>query len=791
MNEKTYKALEYGKIVEMLQNEACSDITREKIKKLKPEVDRRDVEELQDETCEATQAILAKGNIPLGNFYDLSDMVSLACKGGVLSMGELLQVHYNLCIAREVSDYFDEEIKNVAKIKALADLICIFPALEKDIDRCIVSETEMADNASHELKSLRRSIQRQNETIRTKLAQIVSKSENKSVLQDSLVTMRHGRYVIPVKQEHKSKVAGIVHDQSQTGATLFIEPQIIVNLNNELSELKLAEEKEVHRILDMLTRAVAAQSRIILNNQELLGKLDFIFARARLGIAMGAFSPKISDGYIEVRKARHPLLDANKVVPIDITIDKRTKALIITGPNTGGKTVTLKTLGLFCLMFQSGLQIPAEEGSSLPVFTRIFADIGDEQSIEQSLSTFSSHMTNIVAIMKEADENSLVLFDELGAGTDPQEGASLAIAILEEIMQKGAMCLATTHYTELKKFAIETAGVQNASMEFNIETLSPTYHLILGLPGKSNAFEISRKLGLEEAIIGRARTLLTSGELEFENVLQSIEEDRKAAQEQREEALLIGLAMKKKQEELDAAKAKFEARKEKLIENAKQEALKIIHEAEECRADVQAKLKDLDLMDSMAERNARLLESKRQLENAKGRYREKIAVPENYKPVTADMLKVGDLVKVLSLGQNGMILSLPDGKGEISVQVGKIKVNAALKNIMLLSQGTKKQPEKLPKTKYASIYKDKARNVSLSINVRGKILEEALAEVDKYIDDAFMAKLEKVTIIHGRGEGILRRGIQEMLSKNKHIKEFRDGHFNEGGNGVTVVSLKI
>lgn len=791
MNEKTYKALEYGKIVEMLQNEACSDITREKIKKLKPEVDRRDVEELQDETCEATQAILAKGNIPLGNFYDLSDMVSLACKGGVLSMGELLQVHYNLCIAREVSDYFDEEIKNVAKIKALADLICIFPALEKDIDRCIVSETEMADNASHELKSLRRSIQRQNETIRTKLAQIVSKSENKSVLQDSLVTMRHGRYVIPVKQEHKSKVTGIVHDQSQTGATLFIEPQIIVNLNNELSELKLAEEKEVHRILDMLTRAVAAQSRIILNNQELLGKLDFIFARARLGIAMGAFSPKISDGYIEVRKARHPLLDAKKVVPIDITIDKRTKALIITGPNTGGKTVTLKTLGLFCLMFQSGLQIPAEEGSSLPVFTRIFADIGDEQSIEQSLSTFSSHMTNIVAIMKEADENSLVLFDELGAGTDPQEGASLAIAILEEIMQKGAMCLATTHYTELKKFAIETAGVQNASMEFNIETLSPTYHLILGLPGKSNAFEISRKLGLEEAIIGRARTLLTSGELEFENVLQSIEEDRKAAQEQREEALLIGLAMKKKQEELDAAKAKFEARKEKLIENAKQEALKIIHEAEECRADVQAKLKDLDLMDSMAERNARLLESKRQLENAKGRYREKIAVPENYKPVTADMLKVGDLVKVLSLGQNGTILSLPDGKGEISVQVGNLKVNVALKNIMLLSQGTKKQPEKLPKTKYASLYKDKARNVSLSINVRGKMLEEALAEVDKYIDDAFMAKLEKVTIIHGRGEGILRRGIQEMLSKNKHIKEFRDGHFNEGGNGVTVVSLKI
>ncbi len=791
MNQKTYRVLEYGKIIDMLKNEASSDLTRRKIQNLKPYTDREDVEELQEQTSQASSAIFAKGNIPLGNFYDLFDMLSFASKGGVLSMGQLLQVHYNLCTARESYDYFDDDINNAEKIKAIAELICVFPTLEKDIDRCIISETEMSDNASSELRSLRRGIQRKNEEIRSKLAQIVAKSENKTVLQDSLVTMRHGRYVIPVKQEHKAKVSGIVHDQSQTGATLFIEPQVIVNLNNELSELKLAEEKEVYRILEMLTKAVAAQSRVILNNQELMEKLDLIFARAKLGISMGAFSPKVSDGDIKLEKARHPLLDREKAVPIDIVIEKNTKALIITGPNTGGKTVTLKTLGLFCLMFQSGLQIPASEGSSLPIFKKVFADIGDEQSIEQSLSTFSSHMTNIVKIMKKADENSLVLFDELGAGTDPQEGASLAIAVLESIMQKGAKCLATTHYTELKKFAIETKGVQNASMEFDIETLSPTYRLVIGLPGKSNAFEISGKLGLSKSIIDRAKTLLTTDQIEFENVLQSIQEDRKIAEEQREEAIMIGLAMKKKSEELEKEKAKFEAKKEKLVENAKKEAMEIIEEAEEFRKEVKAKLKDLDLMDNMAERNARLLESKRQLEKARNRYREKVAVPENYKPVTADMLKVGDLVKVLSLGQNGNILSLPDSKGELSVQVGNLKVNATLKNIMLLNQPTKKEVPQYGKSVYSSLYKDKASNISLSINVRGKLLEEALSEVDKYIDDAFMAKLEKVTIIHGRGEGILRKGVQEMLARNRHVKEFRDGHFNEGGNGVTVVSLRI
>lgn len=791
MNEKTYKALEYAKIIEMLKNEACSDITKAKIIKLKPSVEKKDVQELQAETSQAVGAIFAKGNIPLGNFYDLNDMLAFACKGGILSMGELLQVNYNLCIAGEVIRYFDDDIANVEKIRAIAELLCAFPALESDIDRCIVSETEMADNASSELRTVRRNILRKNEHIRAKLAQIVANSENKTILQDSLVTMRHGRYVIPVKQEHKSKVSGIVHDQSQTGATLFVEPQVIVNLNNELSELKLAEEKEVRRILEMLTKSVVAQHRIITNNQELMVKLDFIFARARLGILMGAFTPQISDESIELNKARHPLLETKNVVPIDITIDKFTKTLIITGPNTGGKTVTLKTLGLFCMMFQSGLQIPASEGSKLPIFRKIFADIGDEQSIEQSLSTFSSHMTNIVNIMKQADSSSLVLFDELGAGTDPQEGASLAIAILKEIMQKSATCVATTHYTELKKFAIETAGVQNASMEFDVETLSPTYRLIIGLPGKSNAFEISKKLGLSENIIDCAKNLLTSGQLEFENVLQSIQEDRKIAAIKREEAIMIGLSMKKKQAELEASKAKFEAKKEKLMEKAKAEALEIIRETEELRENVKAKLKDLDLMDNMVQRNANLLESKRQLEQARGKYREKIAVPENYKPVTADMLRVGDLVKVLSLGQNGNILSLPDNKGELSVQIGNLKVNVTLKNIMLLSQSNKKEISKSQKTKYATLFKEKAGNVSLSINVRGKLLEEALSQVDKYLDDAFIAKLETVTIIHGRGEGILRRGIHEMLAKNKHVKKFRDGHFNEGGNGVTVVSLKI
>lgn len=791
MNDKTEKALEYSKIIEMLEKEAASDLTRKRLSLLRPSIDTRQVAELQEQTAEASRTILAKGNIPLGNFYDNIEILHFANKGGTLSMKQLLEIHYNLCVARQTKDYFSEDISNIPMLMNIAELLCVFPALEEDIDRCIISETEMADNASSDLRQIRRSIVRQNEQIRTRLAQIIAKTDNKTILQDSLVTMRHGRYVIPVKQEHRSKVSGIVHDQSQTGATLFIEPQVIVNLNNELRELELAEEKEIQRILDSLSKAVAAQHRMIENNQELLIELDTIFSRAKLGLHMGAFSPKLNEqGIVDLRRARHPLLKTEKVIPVDIKLGKNIKSLIITGPNTGGKTVTLKTLGLLCLMFQSGLQIPADEGSSLPVFEKVFADIGDEQSIEQSLSTFSSHMSNIVEIMEKADEKSIVLLDELGAGTDPQEGASLAISILQEIMNKGSMSLATTHYTELKKFAIETPGVQNASMEFDIDTLSPTYRLLIGIPGKSNAFEISRKLGLLENIISRSKEMLDKGEIAFENVLQSIENDRKIAENERDEAIALGALLKAQQAEFLKEKEKFEARKEKMLEKAKEEALEIIKETEELRKDVQEKLKDIELMDSMAERNVRLAESKRQLENAKGKYRQKIAVPENYKPVTVDMLKVGDLVKVITLGQNGNILSLPDSKGDLTVQIGNLKVNANLKNLMLLDQTSNKKATYKQKPKYATIYKTKAQSIALSINVRGKLLEEAVAEVDKYIDDAFIAKLEKVTIIHGRGEGILRRGIQDMLKRHKGVLEFRDGSFNEGGNGVTVVTIK-
>lgn len=789
MNEKTYKALEYEKIVEMLRCEAASNITQEEIKKMKPCTQHREIEELQEQTKQAFEAILAKGNVPLGDFHDLKEILEFANKGRTLSMKELLQVHHDLCVAEEVKGYFDEEIKG-HYIKEIANLLCVFPMLEQDIDRCIVSESEMSDNASHELRHIRRDILRKNEQIREKLSAIISKSENKSLLQDSLVTMRNGRYVVPVKQEHKSKIGGIVHDQSQTGATLFIEPQVIVNLNNELRELQLAEIKEIERILSELSAAVAAKHKMILNNQNLLMELDLIFARARLGLVMGAFAPKTSTNAVDLRQARHPLLERDKVVPLDIVMDTKTRVLIITGPNTGGKTVTLKTLGLLALMFQSGLMIPASEGSSLPIFEKIFADIGDEQSIEQSLSTFSSHMKNIVSIMEESDDKSLILLDELGAGTDPQEGASLAISILEEILNKKAVCIATTHYTELKKFALDKEGVNNASMEFDIDTLSPTYRLLIGLPGKSNAFEISKKLGLKEEIITRAKSLVNSRDMQFENILEQIESERKKAEQEREEAVAIGVLLKSKKADFDKEKAKFDAKKDKLLEKAKEEAVAIIKEAESIRKEVQLKLKDIDLMDSMAERNARMLESKRELEKARSKYSEKIAVPQDYKPVTVDMLKIGDLVKVISLGQNGTILSLPDSKGEMSVQVGNLKANVHIKNIIHLSHVNKMPSMPKTKTKYASIYKNKAQAVSLSINVRGKLLDEALAEVDKYLDDAFIAKLDKVSIIHGRGEGILRKGIQEMLTSHRHVKQYRNGAFNEGGNGVTIVELK-
>ena len=646
----------------------------------------------------------------------------------------------------------------------------------------------MSDNASSELRSIRRSIGRQNEAIKNKLNHILNSSDNRTYLQDSIVTMRDGRYVIPVKQEHRARFPGIVHDQSKAGATLFVEPQVIVNLNNELRELEMAEEAEIARILAELSASVAEHFHDIKNNQEILIQLDFIMAKGKFSCRMKAEEPHINeDGYLLIREGRHPLIDEKKVVPINVSIGKDYRTLVVTGPNTGGKTVTLKTIGLLALMAQSGLHIPASSQSQIPIFDDVFADIGDEQSIEQSLSTFSSHMKNIVRIAEEADADSLVLLDELGAGTDPTEGAALAIAILENLYKRGAMTAATTHYNEIKKYALSTDGVENASMEFNVETLSPTYRLTIGIPGKSNAFEISKKLGLSETLIDRAGQLIERGDIEFEDVISAI--DKKKAEEERDEAIMINLAMKKKQEEIEKQMADLAKKKEKMIADAREEAREILRDARETASEVQKELKELSKLESMGERNKRFDKSRRKLKETEGKYAERLIRQVNNNPVQASEIKVGDRVKVLSLDQNGEILSLPDDKGNLLVKVGIMKANLSLDDLMLINDGTgKKKSSK--SSKYGQLYKVKAQNVSISINVQGESLDDAVMDVDKYLDDAYVAGLKEVTVIHGRGEGILKSGIRDMCKRHKHVASFRKGNYNEGGDGVTIVKMK-
>lgn len=796
MNEKAFKVLEYDKIINMLAAEAASDMTRREIMQLVPSLDAREIADWQAETDEAVAVIIRKGSLPLGSFYDIGDWLHLARKGGTLSMKQLLQVLYNVKIVRQVSVFLKGDLPPLPVINSIAEVLAPQKYLEETIDRCILSEDEMSDNASPELKNIRRSIARQNEAITARMNSILNSSENKLYLQDAIVTMRDGRYVIPVKQEHRARFPGIVHDRSQSGATLFVEPQVIVNLNNELRELEIAEKVEIERILSELSASVAEHFSELMNNQELLKKLDFIFAKGKLSQLMQGEPVSISeDGALVLKEARHPLIRAKKVVPISVAIgrvsgSKEYHTLVITGPNTGGKTVTLKTVGLLAMMFQSGLHIPASSTGRMPVFDKIFADIGDEQSIEQSLSTFSSHMTNIVSIANEASDNTLILVDELGAGTDPTEGAALAISVLEHFRRSGAYTIATTHYNELKKYAISTEDVENASMEFDVNTLSPTYRLIIGTPGKSNAFEISEKLGLPAGIIGRARGLLESGDIEFEDVITALEQDRKAAEEERDEAMMINLAMKKQQEELKKLEERIQKEKDDIINKAKAEARDILKEAQELSSEVSKELKELAKMDSLGERTRRYDENKRRLREAEGRYREKIVTEQNLNPVDVETVKVGDRVKVLTIGQNGEVLTLPDDKGDLQVQVGLMKVTVNAENLMLINEGKKKTKVQYKGSKYGTMYREKTQSVSLSINVQGKVLDDAVMDVDKYLDDAFMAGLETVTIIHGRGEGILRNGLQDMFKRHKHVASFRKGKYNEGGDGVTIVTIK-
>ena len=803
MNEKVYRVLEFDKIKEMTAQKAISPMARKDIGEIVPVFEEHKIRDMLAETDEAVSVIMHKGALPLSGLRDVKRSARYAEKGGVLSMGELLDIMTSLRVARETLEFMKDDAfsdpDSLHHIKGYMEVINPEKRLEDHIDSCIESEETMRDTASPLLHDIRRRITRQREAARDRINAMVSSNTNKELLADAVVTMRDGRFVIPVKQENRAKFPGIIHDRSATGATLFIEPQSVVNINNEIRELELKEREEINRILAELSREVGSSVRHIISNQKYLTRLDVIFAKAKMSVQMGGSAAKVSKkGIIDIRRGRHPLLDPQKAVPLDIYCGKDYRTLVVTGPNTGGKTVTLKTVGLMMLMHQSGMHIPAGPGTYLPVMRKIFADIGDEQSIEQSLSTFSSHMKNIVEIMAEADSRTLVLVDELGAGTDPTEGAALAISILDWLKERGCMTFATTHYSELKKYAISTEGVENASMEFDVETLSPTYRLTIGVAGKSNAFEISKKLGIPSEIIEHARELIDSEELEFENIISAIEEDRSAAEAERGRAAALKLKLNRREDEIRRRQENAEEKREKMLKKARQEAFDIVAEARRFADEIKQEMKELrDMQENAPAANAEMTRRqqvvRRKLRQKSDEYRETFEPAVNAKPASRDELELGDRINLVTMGQKGIVASLPDDKGNLYVQIGNMKLKVKLADITKIDKhGVQKSfdNEKPQRSNYSNMYSQKTMNISTSINVIGKNLDDAVMEVDKYLDDAYMAGLPQVTVIHGRGTGTLRRGLQQLFRKHAHVDSFAPGSFYEGGEGVTVVDLK-
>ena len=800
MNSKILGLLEFNKILDLLADQAGSELTKERIRGLRPMTNRHMVQDALTETTEAVSVILYKGNIPVGEIGDISCILGMARKGRILSMRELLQVRVSLSIARTAKAFLSEDMPDGLKIlPELCSLLEPVPKLEQDIGSAILSEDEMADSASPELRRIRRDIRNKNDLIKSRLQKMVTSGSAKTHLQDAIVTMRNGRYVIPVKREYISMFPGMVHDQSSTGATLFVEPQAVVNLNNELRQLENEEQAEITRILEAFSGRVAEHYHALMNNQKLLSELDFIGAKGKLSWMMEGRQPRLSDdGCIDIRCGRHPLIPSDKVVPTDVELGRKWTTLLITGPNTGGKTVTLKTIGLLCLMAQSGLHIPADESSEVPVLEEIFADIGDEQSIEQSLSTFSSHMKNMIGIFESAGKGSLVLLDELGAGTDPLEGAALGIAELETLKEAGALVAATTHYTELKKYALSTPGVENASMEFNVETLSPTYRLRVGLPGKSNAFEISRKLGLSEDIIARASQLLGEEQLEFEEAVSRVEADQAEAEEALREA---GEAKAAAESERDAAAKELEkarAEADKILEDARSQARTMLRDAQGTIDEISAELRKI----SKRRKNAGFDEghiaggaagSKRALREAEAAYKSKeVKKPETLqtgKAPAPEQIRTGMRVKYTKLDQTGEVESLPDSKGNLVIRLGAIKMTVNIRDLLIAESENAGHKEKV-RSKYGNMSFGKTKTIKTEINLIGKNLDEASDLMNKYIDDAFLAGLKTVHVIHGRGEGILRNGLRQELRRNKHVKSFKSAPYNDGGDGCTIVELK-
>lgn len=790
MNDKALRILEYNKIIEMLCESTVSAMGRDIAAELKPSTDINEIKELLQETSEAVNLLLKKGSIPIGGVQDIRVPLKKVKLGSILDPVELLRVADTLRAARRLKSFMNEDRgeESFPIIEYYIETLAPFRNIEDRISSAIVSEEEISDNASPQLHSIRRKIKDRTAAMREKLNHMISSAAYQKYLQDPIITVRGDRHVIPVKQEFRSNVPGIVHDQSASGATLFIEPMAIVEMNNDIKKLKLDEEKEIERILGELTALIDEKYDSIKTNMEILATLDFIFAKGKFALELRCTEPGINaKGIINIKKARHPLLKAEVVVPIDIYVGESFNTLVITGPNTGGKTVTLKTIGLLTLMAQSGLHIPASDYSEVAVFDEVFADIGDEQSIEQSLSTFSSHMTNIVSILQNVTPNSLVLFDELGAGTDPTEGAALAMSILELLHKRKIRTAATTHYSELKIYALTTEGVCNASVEFDVATLRPTYRLLIGIPGKSNAFEISRKLGLPDDIIKRAKEFISQDDVKFEDLIKSLEDDKKKAEDERDTATRLKFELEKAKQEMDRKLEKLEAQRDRMVRDAQREALEIVRRSKEESEELIKELRDAITREN-EERSAMIEKSRQKVRQREDELEEKMGESLFKKTSSAPPknIRIGMSVHIVNLDQKGSVLTLPDEEGNLMVQAGIMKINVNIKNLKVAEE-VQEKPKKTGNVKVSSI---KARNVATQIDLRGQTLDEALMNVDKYLDDAYLGSLPQVTIIHGKGTGVLRAGIMQLLKSHSHVKSYRSGGYGEGGIGATIVEIK-
>ncbi len=790
MNSKVLRVLEYNKIIERLTDKATSEQGRKRTAALEPMTDLEVIKKAQTETADALGYLFRKGSTSFGGNKDLGMCIRSLEIGSTLSIAELLRIAAFLENVNRIKSYGRKEREDTPadSLDEYFESLEPLTPLSNEIRRCILSEEEIADDASPALKKIRRSMAIANDRIHSQLASMISGS-CRTYLQDAVVTMRNNRYCIPVKSEYKGQVQGMVHDQSSTGSTFFIEPAAVVNLNNELRELEIKEQEEIAVILADLSAQAGAYTELLTGNQKAMTALDFIFAKAALALEQNATMPVFNTEHqIRIRQGRHPLLDKKKVVPIDIQLGIDFDLLVITGPNTGGKTVSLKTVGLLTLMGQAGLHIPALDRSELSIFEEVYADIGDEQSIEQSLSTFSSHMTNIVSILQQADGGSLCLFDELGAGTDPTEGAALAISVLDHLHGRGIRTMATTHYSELKVYALSTPFVENASCEFSVETLRPTYRLLIGIPGKSNAFAISSKLGLPDHIIEDAKRHITEDKESFEDLLANLENSRVTIEKERLEIAGYKEEVKALKQKLEAKQEKIDQAKEKILRQANEEAREILQNAKELadetirvfqKAEAGISIKDLEksrqkVRDKISEKNEKLT-----LKNDKPTH--KVLKPTQIKP--------GDSVKVVSMGLKGTVSSLPDKNGKLFVQCGIIRSKVSLNDLVLIEEETI-NTGKMQRSSSGKLKMSKSYSISTEINLLGRTVDEALSELDKYLDDAYLAHLPSVRVVHGKGTGALRNAVHNYLRKNRVVKSYRLGEYGEGDAGVTIVEFK-